>query len=184
MGPGIFTRHAKKLIGGILLVFLAFGLWVLYGYLRSPVGGPSPYEQVNGLIGQEQISFTLDRDSYSGDVEAVEAVIRNGAADTVVAPARAFGQWCLEKQVDGVWRSMRLKPDIAADYPAWEFPPEEYGPHSTPSGVVMWNGGEQRYLCRVSAYYRLPLEEGEYRIVFPDMEHENVSALAAEFEVV
>ena len=90
----------------------------------------------------------------------------------------------VEVQVDGVWRSLRLSPLTAEDHVKWDFPPEEYGPNSGPSGIVKWGGGEQRYLCRIAAYYQTPLEPGRYRIVFPQMEHQNVAALAAEFEVV
>ena len=94
-----------------------------------------------------------------------------------------LNEWLLETRVDGAWHSMRLKPDTSEKNLKWEFPAEEYGPNSGPSGIVNWNGVEQRYLCNVARYYRTPLEPGLYRIVFPDMEHRNVAALAVEFYI-
>ena len=185
MGPGIFTKYSKQVLGGALALLVLLAAAGLYVRFRSPVGGVSPYETVNDLYGQERISFTVHRDVYSTDVETVQLTIRNDAEDTVVGPAPYCpDEWLLEVQVDGVWRSMHLSPLTAEKHVKWAFPPEEYGPNSGPSGVVKWGGGEQRYLCHIAAYYQTPLEPGLYRIVFPQMEHRNVAALAAEFEVV
>ena len=185
MGPGILTRYSKQVFAAILLIFAVMAAWALYFRFRSPVGGVSPYETVNDLFGQELISFTIEHDTYPADVEIIQLTIRNDADDTVVSPALYCpDEWLLEAQVDGVWHSMRLSPLTAEKYVEWEFPPEEYGPNSGPSGIVNWNGGEQRYLCNIAKYYQTPLQAGTYRIVFPKMEHRNTAALAVEFEVV
>ncbi len=184
MGPGILTRYSKQVFGGLLAVLLVAAAGMLYVRFRGPVGGVSPYGTVNDLFDQESISFTIEHDTYPADVETVQVTIRNDAEDTVVGPAPYCpDEWLLEKQVDGVWHRMRLSPLTAKQHVKWEFPPEEYGPNSGPSGIVNWNGGEQRYLCGIAKYYKTPLEAGTYRIVFPQMEHVNTGALAAEFEV-
>lgn len=184
MGPGILTRYSKQVLGGILAVFAVIATVLLYFRFRGPVGGVSPYETVNGLFEQELISFTIEHDAYPADVEVIQVTIRNDAEDTVVGPAPyCLDEWLLEKQVDGVWHSMRLSPLTAKRHVEWDFPPEEYGPNSGPSGIVNWNGGEQQYLCSIKKYYKTPLVAGTYRIVFPEMEHRNIAALAAEFEV-
>jgi len=177
-------RYSKQVLGGLLVVLLLVAAGELYLRFRSPVGGVSPYETVNDLFEQELISFTVEHDTYPADVEVVQATIRNDAEDTVVGPALYCpDEWLLEKQVDGVWHSMHRSHLTARQYVKWDFPPEEYGPNSGPSGIVNWNGGEQRYLCGIAKYYKTPLGAGTYRIVFPQMEHRNVAALAAEFEV-
>lgn len=184
MGPGIFTRHSKLVFGSILAIVVLITAVQLYFQFRSPVGGVSPYETVNDLFEQDLISFTIERDAYPTDVEVIQVTLRNDADDIIVDPAPyCLNEWLLEKQVGGIWHSMRLSPQTAERYVNWEFPTEEYGPNSGPSGVVMWGGGEQRYLCSLAKYYQTPLEAGTYRIVFPKMEHRNVAALAAEFEV-
>ena len=185
MGPGILTRYSKQVLGGILAVFAIMAAAGLYFRFRGPVGGVSPYEMVNDLFEQELISFTIEHDTYPADVEVVQVTLRNDAEDTVVGPALyCLDEWLLEKQVDGVWHRMRLSPLTTEKYVKWDFPPEEYGPNSGPSGIVNWNGGEQRYLCSIVKYYKTPLEAGTYRIVFPQMEHRNTAALAVEFEVI
>lgn len=184
MGPGIFTKYSKRVLGGALALLALTAAAGLYIRSRSPVGGVSPYETVNDLCGQERISLTVQQNVYPADVETVQLTIRNDAEDTVVGPTPYCpDEWLLEMQVDGVWHSMRLSPLTAEEHVKWAFPPEEYGPNSGPSGIVKWGGGEQRYLCRIAAYYQTPLEPGLYRIVFPQMEHRNVAALAVEFEV-
>ena len=185
MGAGIFIRYSKQVMGGALALLALLAAAGLYIHFRSPVGGVSPYETVNNLYGQERISLTAQQDVYPADVETVQLMIRNDAEDTVVGPAPYCpDEWLLETRVDGVWHSVRRSPFTVEKHVKWEFPPEEYGPNSGPSGVVKWGGGEQRYLCRIAAYYQTPLQPGRYRIVFPQMEHQNVAALAVEFEVV
>ena len=182
MGPGIFTRYAKGVIGAILAVFAAFAAAALYFQLRGPVGGVSPYTEVNDFFERERISFTIEREVYPTDVAAVQVTLRNDTEDTVVAPAPGCrDEWLLETRVDGAWHRMRLSPGCPEDRVKWEFPPEEYGPKSGPSGIVKWNGGEQRYLCNIEKYYGTPQEPGLYRIVFPEMEHRDEAALAVEF---
>lgn len=70
----------------------------------------------------------------------------------MVGPARNRpDQWLPERQIDGVWRGLRRGGKAMEEYVKWDFPAEEYGPSSGPSGVVRWDGGEQRFLCRVTA---------------------------------
>ena len=172
------------MLGGVLAVFAIIAAVLLYFRFRSSMGGVSPYEAVNDLFEQELISFTIERDTYPADVETIQVTICNDAEDTVVGPALyCLDEWLLEKQVGGVWHKMRLSPLTTEKHVKWDFPPEEYGPNSGPSGIVNWNGGEQRYLCSIAKYYKTPLEAGTYRIVFPEMEHRNIAALAVEFEV-
>ena len=184
MGPGIFTRYSKQVIGGILTVFAAFAAVTLYFRLRGPVGGVSPYTEVNDFFEQERISFTIEQEVYSTDVVTVQVTLRNDTDDTVVAPAPGCrDEWLLETRVDGAWHRMRLSPGCPENRVKWDFPPEEYGPNSGPSGIVKWNGGEQRYLCNIKKYYGTPQEPGLYRIVFPEMEHRDEAALAVEFRI-
>lgn len=184
MGPGIFTRYSKQVIGGLLALFLLIAGVALYFQFRGPIGGKSLYTEVNDFFDQELISFTIEQEVYPVDVEVIQVTIRNDTEDTVVAPALYCpDEWLLETRVDGAWHSMRLKPDISEKNLKWEFPADEYGPNSGPSGIVHWNGGEQRYLCNVARYYRTPLDTGLYRIVFPNMEYRNVAALAVEFYI-
>ena len=182
MGPGIFTKYSKQVIGGLIAFFLLIAAGLLYYRFRSPIGGVSPYKTVNDFFEQELISFTIEQEIYPTDVRVVQVTLRNNTSDTVVAPAPGCrNEWLLETRVDGAWHSMRLSPDCAADSVEWEFPAEEYGPNSGPSGIVSWNGGEQTYLCNIAQYYGTPQEPGLYRIVFPEMEHRDAAAMAVEF---
>ena len=184
MGPGIFTKYSKQVIGGILAFFLLIAAVGLYFWFRGPIGRETLYTEVNDFFDHDLISFTIEQEIYPIDVEVIQVTIRNDTENTVVAPALYCpDEWLLETRVDGAWHSMRLRPDISEKHLKWEFPAEEYGANSGPSGIVDWNGGEQRYLCNVARYYRTPLEPGLYRIVFPNMEHRNVAALAVEFRV-
>ena len=184
MGPGIFTKYSKQVLGGFLALFVLSAIVVLYIRFRSPIGGESPYTEVNDFFEQEKISFTVTEKVHSTDVMVVEVVLRNDTEDTVVAPAPGCrNEWLLETRVDGAWHSMRLSPACTEDRVKWEFPPEEYGPNSGPSGIVNWNGGEQRYLCNIAKYYGTPQEQGLYRIVFPEMEHQDEAVLAVEFYI-
>ncbi len=184
MGPGIFTRYSKQVTGGILAVFVAFAAVMLYFRFRGPVGGVSPYTEVNDFFEQDYISFTIEQDIYPMDAEVIQVTLRNDTNNTVVAPAPGCrNEWLLETRVDGAWHSMRLSPDCAEDRVEWDFPLDEYGPDSGPSGIVNWNGGEQRYLCDIAKYYGTPQEPGLYRIVFPEMEHRDAAALAVEFYI-
>jgi hypothetical protein len=184
MGPGIFTKYSKQVIGGILVCFLLIAAVGLYFWFRGPIGRETLYTEVNDFFDHDLISFTIEQEIYPIDVEVIQVTIRNDTEDTVVAPALYCpDEWLLETRVDGAWHSMRLRPDISEKHLKWEFPAEEYGANSGPSGIVDWNGGEQRYLCNIARYYRIPLEPGLYRIVFPNMEHRNVAALAVEFRV-
>lgn len=181
MGPGILTRYSKQVLGTAVVLLLIFAETVLYFQFRSPVGDVSPYETVNDFFEQEKIHFTIQQPVYSADVEMIRVTLRNDTEDTVVAPNPGQQtEWLLEIYSNGAWHTMRT---IKQDPIRWEFPEEEYGPNSGPSGVVTWNGGEQTYLCNLARYYKLPLEAGRYRIVFPEMEHRDIANLAVEFEV-
>ncbi len=232
MGAGIYTKYARQVIAVFLAVIAIAAAACLYFRFRGPLGGVSPIETVNDLYGQEQISFTAERETYPADVETVQVTLRNDTEDTVVMqspgcpnhwlletsvdgvwhtlrlspdctartvkwefPAEEYGtvvmqspgcpnHWLLETSVDGVWHTLRLSPDCTARTVKWEFPAEEYGPNSSPSGIVMWDGGEQRFLCNLAKYYGTPQEPGRYRIVFPEMEHVTTGALAVEFVVM
>lgn len=182
MGTGIFTKYSKQVIGGLVACFLLLAVIPFYFRFRDPIAGVSPYTEVNNFFEQEKISFSVSKKVYSTTVAAVEVILRNDTEDTVVAPAPGCrNEWLLETRVDGAWHSMRLSPDCTEDRVKWEFPAEEYGPNSGPSGVVNWNGREQRYLCNIAKYYGTPQEAGLYRIVFPEMEHRDEAALAVEF---
>lgn len=182
MGPGIFTKYSKQVIGGLIACFVLLVAIPFSFRFRGPIDGVSPYTEVNDFFEQEKISFAVVKEVYSADAAVVEVVLRNDTSNTVVAPAPGcLNEWLLETRVDGAWHSMRLSPDCTEKYVRWEYPQEEYGPNSGPSGVVGWNGGEQRYLCNIEKYYGTPQEPGLYRIVFPEMEHRDEAALAAEF---
>ena len=184
MKTWISIRYAKQVIGGVLAVFALIAAVILYFYFRGPIGGTSPYTEVNDFFEQELISFTIEQEAYPTDVEVVQVMLRNDTSNTVVAPSlRQKDNWLLEVWVDGAWHSMRLSPLTRADSVDWDFPAEEYSPNSGPSGIVNWNGGEQRFLCSIAKYYQTPLEPGWYRIVFPNMEHRDTATLAVEFEV-
>ena len=184
MGPGIFTKYSKQVICGLIVCFMLLAAIPCYFWFRSPIGGVSPYTEVNNFFEQEKISFTVSEKVHPTDVTVVEVVLRNDTDDTVVAPVPGCrNEWLLETRVDGAWHSMRLSPECTEDRVKWEFPAEEYGPNSGPSGIVNWNGGEQRYLCNLAKYYGTPQEEGLYRIVFPEMEHRDKASLAAEFYI-
>ena len=182
MGPGIFTRYSKQVLGGLLAFFAVIAAVFLYIRFRDPVGAVSPYTEVNGFFEQALISVSAERDVYSVDTDVIRVTIRNDTDNTVVAPAPGCrNEWILETRVDGEWHSMRLDPNCAEKTVKWEFPEEEYGPNSGPSCIVDWSGGEQTYLCNIAKYYGVPQEPGLYRIVFPEMEHRDASALAVEF---
>lgn len=184
MGAGIYTKYARQVIAVFLAVIAIAAAACLYFRFRGPLGGVSPIETVNDLYGQEQISFTAERETYPADVETVQVTLRNDTEDTVVMQSPGCpNHWLLETSVDGVWHTLRLSPDCTARTVKWEFPAEEYGPNSGPSGIVMWDGGEQRFLCNLAKYYGTPQEPGRYRIVFPEMEHVTTGALAVEFEL-
>lgn len=184
MGPGIFTKYSKQVIGGLIAAFVVIAAGLLCYRFRSPVGGVSPYETVNDFFEQERIAFTIEHDTYPADVEVIQVTLRNDTDNTVVGPSLYCpNEWLLEIWQDGTWHSLRLDPECGEKTVKWDFPPEEYGPNSGPSGIVNWNGGEQKYLCDIARYYKTPLEIGTYRIVFPEMEHRDTAALAVEFEV-
>lgn len=181
MGPGILTRYSRQVLGGAIILLLMFAGIILYFRFRSPVGGVSPYETVNDFFEQEKIHFEIEQPVYSKDVDMIQVTLRNDTENTVVAPNPGQRtEWLLEVYSGAEWHSMRT---IKREAIRWEFPAEEYGSNSGPSGVVSWNGGEQTFLCNLARYYRLPLEAGMYRIVFPEMEHRDAANLAVEFEV-
>jgi len=174
MGPGIFTKYSKQVIGGILAAFLLFGTVVLYYRFRSPVGGRSPYETVNDMYEWEYMTFESRQDAYPADTEYVELYFRNDAPDGVVVLSAggspSFG-YELEVWSDGDWHQMRSRYQVCR----WE----------GRTDIVNWNGGEQILACPVGRDYPTPLAAGRYRIVLPNCEHVHRAEvpLAAEFEV-
>ena len=174
MGPGIFTRYSKQVIGGILAVFAAFGAVLLYFQLRDPVGGLSPHETVNDLYEWECMTFEPEQAAYPVDVETVRLRFRNDAPDGVVclSAGRTFFRYELEIQRNGAWHQMHSY----TDQPRWD----------GKTDIVNWDGGEITLSCPVGRDYPSPLKPGRYRIVLPECEHLHspIVALAAEFEVV
>ena len=130
MGPGIFTKYAKPVIGGLAAVLLCIAALALYYQLRGPVGGVSPYETVNDLYEQELLSMTTDRESYPEDVSSITVTLRNDASDYILIQDEPHtDEWVLEREVEGVWRSLRTKNGETVRYIGF-------------SGGVDWNGGE------------------------------------------
>lgn len=174
MGPGIFTKYSKQVIGGILAVIVTVAAVLLYFQLRDPVGGVSPYEVVNDLYEWELMTFDTEHPSYLPDTETVKLRFRNDAPDGVVclSAGRTFFQYELEMRRNGEWHRMHAY----AEHPRWE----------GKTDIVDWSGGEITLSCRIGRDYPSPLQPGQYRIVLPECEHLNgpVVALAAEFEVV
>lgn len=176
------TKLVLTILGTALLCALAVGAYFRF---RGPVGGVSPYDEVNRLThelyGQDKIVYALDRKTYPADVETLVVHIRNDAPDGALVPEEPrTADWALEVWSDGAWHTLRT---VRKD-PKWDWLPEDCGPSSGPSGIVTWDGGEQTYLCDVATYYKTPLESGRYRVVFLNMAHMGFrSELAMEFEV-
>ena len=173
MGPGIFTKYSKQVIGGILAVFVLFGGVALWYRFRSPVGGKSPYETVNDLYEWEYMTFESVQETYSADTEYVELYFRNDAPDGVVVLSAAGTHFGYELEIlrDGCWRQMRSHGKVCR----WE----------GKTDIVNWKGGEVTLICPVGRDYPSPLPLGRYRIVLPQCEHLHGSMvpLATEFEV-
>ena len=179
------TRGTGWVLGGLTAVLLCALAVEAYFHFRGPVGGVSPYEEVNELVyelyGQDKIVYALEQETYPADVETLVVNIRNGAPDGALVPEDPrYADWVLEIWSDGAWHTLRT----VREDPKWSWLPEDCGPGSRPSGIVHWDGGEQTYLCDVAEYYRTPLERGRYRVVFLNMAHMIFrSELAMEFEV-
>ena len=175
MGPGIFTKYSRQVLGGILAVFVLFGATALWYRFRSPVGGKSPYEMVNDLYEWDSMTFESTQESYPADTEYVELYFRNDAPDGVVilsaGSSPSFG-YELEVWNNGAWHQMRSHREVCR----WE----------GRTDIVNWNGGEEILACPVGRDYPSPLAAGRYRIVLPCCEHLKRAEvpLAAEFEVV
>ena len=185
MGPGILTRYSKQVLGGFLAFFVLVAAVLLYLRFRSPVAGESPYESF--AQGEAGIEIVADEVMYTGQTAPVQVTVRNTSESGWLEPGpyRPL-EWVLEVQVNGSWHSMRT----TEKHIRWGWLPEDGTPNSSPSGIVK-NGEEQTFLCSVGDYYRLPLEPGAYRIVFPDMTKVRPDggvyreiALAVEFEVL
>ena len=174
MGPGIFTKYSKQVIGALLAVLALFAAVVLFYRLRGPVGGKSPYETVNDLYEWEYMTFESTQETYPADTEYVELYFRNDAPDGVVVlsagSSPSFG-YELEVWNNGAWYQMRARNQVCR----WE----------GRTDIVDWNGGEQILACPVGRDYPSPLAAGRYRIVLPSCEHMHRAEvpLAAEFEV-
>lgn len=185
MGPGILTRYSRQVLGGFLALFVMAAAVLLYLRFRSPIGGESPYRIFDHA--EQGIEIAADDVMYTGQTAPIQVTVRNASESGWLEPGpyRPL-EWVLEIKVDGVWYSMRTVEKRVR----WDWLPEEKSSDSSPSGTVK-NGKEQTFLCRVGDYYRLPLEPGLYRIVFPDMSKVRPDggvyreiALAAEFEVL
>ena len=171
MGPGIFTKYSRPVIGALAAVLLCIAALALYYQLRGPVGGVSPYAVVNDLYEQELLSMTTDKERYGPDVNSITVTLRNDASDYILIQDEPHtDEWVLEKEVEGVWHSLRTKTKGSLRWFGF-------------NGGVYWDGGEETYICDISRYYETPLEEGTYRIVFPNMMHQTNGHLAVEFTV-
>lgn len=171
MGPGIFTKYSKQVIGGLVLVIVCVASLAAWYQMRGDLDGPSPYGTVNDLYEQELLSMRADRASYPANVGSVEITLRNDASDYILIQDEPHtDNWVLERKLDDGWHSLRTK---NGDTVRW------FGFN----GGVYWNGGEETYLCSISDYYNTPLEAGTYRIVFPEMMHMTKGHLAVEFTV-
>lgn len=173
MGPGIFTKYSKQVLGTCALILLLVAAAQVYVHLRGPVAGVSPYETVNDLPDWEAMTFAAAQEVWPADTETVELTFRNDALDGVVWLSEngpIFG-YVLEMWQEDGWHSLRSR----TEQPRW----------NGKSDIVDWNGGEVTISCPVGQDYSLPLESGQYRVVLPGCTHLNsVShALAAEFEV-
>lgn len=171
MGPGIFTKYSKQVIGGLVLVMVCVAALAAWYQLRGNVGGISPYETVNNLYEQEQLSITLDKAVYPPDVGEIALTLRNDASDYILIQDEPHtDNWVLERKVNGAWHSLRTKNGKTVRWFGY-------------NGGVDWNGGEETYLCDISDYYQIPLEAGTYRIVLPNMMHMTTGHLAVDFTV-
>jgi hypothetical protein len=174
MGPGIFTTHWKKVLGGCLGLLMAFLAVVLYYEFRSPIGRASPHERVNNLYEWEYMTFCTAQETYSADTEEINLYFRNDAPDGVVWLAAVGPSFAYDLEIwqnDG-WHQMRSH----TEQPRWE----------GKTDIVNWAGGEAELSCPVARDYGSPLPAGNYRIVIPECEHMNRArtALAVEFEVL
>ena len=196
MGPGIFTRYSKQVLGGLIAFFVLLAAVPCYFWFRDPIACESPYQEQSFLENfadrerweYERISFAAAQEVYPTDSAAVEVILRNSTEHVELVPAVYLpDEWVLETRVDGAWHSMHTRPETRTKNPDWEVPDEENGLETHPAAVL--RPGEDRvYLCSIERYYRAPLEPGLYRIVFPSFEVVNVSeqiltytSLAAEF---
>lgn len=173
MGPGIFTKYSKQVLGGCVLLILLIAAVQGYLHLRGPVAGLSPYETVNDLPNWEVMTFTAAQETYPVDAERIELMFRNDAADGVVWLSESgsiFG-YVLEIRREDGWHTLRSR----TEKPQWD----------GKTDIVDWNGGEVVLSCPVGTDYPSPLTAGRYRIVLPGCTHLGglPHALAAEFEV-
>ena len=173
MGPGIFTTHWRKVLGGCLALLAVILAAVLYYELRGPIGGVSPHKTVNDLYEWEFMTFEPSQETYPADIERIELYFRNDAPDGVVWLASVGPSFAYELEIlqNGQWHQMRPKRET----PRWD----------GKTDIVNWAGGEAILSCPVAQDYESPLPAGEYRIVIPECEHMKRArtALAVEFEV-
>lgn len=177
MGPGIFTRYSKQVLGGSAALLLLIAALGLYYQFRSPVGGASPYETVNDIYEWEYMTFAAEQEVYPAETETICLRFRNDAPDGVVALAAYrvhMGAYALEILQDGQWHSVRAQ----TEKPSWGTEPSGI----LKTDIVQWGGGELVLYCPVAKDYPAPLAAGHYRIVVPNCDHLNsVKHLAAEF---
>ena len=77
MGPGIFTKYSRQVLGGLLALFALVAAVLLYLRFRSPVGGESPYDDIFDQ-GKYGVEMTADEVMYTGQTAPVDRA-RNGS---------------------------------------------------------------------------------------------------------
>ena len=76
MGLGIFTKYSKQVIGGLVAFFLLLAAIPCYYWFRDPIGGVSPYTEVNDFFEQEKISFAVAEKVHSTDVKTQQKLLQ------------------------------------------------------------------------------------------------------------
>ena len=158
MGPGIFTRYSKQVIGALLTLLVLFAAVALVYRLRGPVGGKSPYETVNDLYEWEYMTFESLQGTYPANTEYVELYFRNDAPDGVVilsaGGSPSFG-YELEVWSNGNWHQMRSSNKICR----WEGRTGESRFWPAPWGGIiplLWQRGAIALCCRTASMYSEP----------------------------
>ena len=171
----------------IVISLAGAALLIFYLQRRGPAAGPSNYPQVNDKVIRDWIVMETEYPDYAPDTEVIKIMITNHSATEPLSPAEdRKDEWILEIYDDhsGEWRKVRhTGKNLCWDFPRRFYGQEAYGEDIRPSGTVPGGGGNLIYLCNLWAYYDLPLQAGQYRVIFPNMMLASRHDLAAEFIV-